>query len=49
MNTWITGKNSMKHRYLKKHYSCLNVEVITDAGYIHANRTCKDFKIKNFG
>ena len=30
-------------------YSNLNVEDITDADYMHAKRTCKDFEIKNLG
>ena len=30
-------------------YSNLNMEVITDADYIHAKRVCKDFEIKNVG
>ena len=28
-------------------YSHVNMEDITDAGYVHAKRVCKDFKIKN--
>ena len=28
-------------------YSNLNMEDITDAGYAHVKRVCKDFKIKN--
>ena len=28
-------------------YSQLNMEDITDAGYAHATRVCKDFKIRN--
>ena len=27
-------------------YSHLNLRDITDADYVHANRVCKDFKIK---
>ena len=30
-------------------YSNLNMEYITDAGYVRAKRVCKDFKIKNLG
>ena len=46
MNIWLIGKNSMKHYYLKKKdsYSHLNMEDIA-----HANRVCKDFKIKHLG
>ena len=28
-------------------YSQLNMEDITDAGYAHVTRVCKDFKIRN--
>ena len=31
----------------EKFYSNLNTEDITDAGYMHAKRVCKDFEIKN--
>ena len=27
-------------------YTHLNMEHITDAGYVHAKRLCKDFEIK---
>ena len=27
----------------------LNIEVITDADYMHAKRICKDFETKNLG
>ena len=30
-------------------YSHLNMEDITDANYLHANRVCKGFEIKNLG
>ena len=30
-------------------YSHLNMEGITDADYVHANRVCKEFEIKNLG
>ena len=30
-------------------YSILNVKNITDAGYMHVKRVCKDFEIKNVG
>ena len=30
-------------------YSQLNIEESTDADYVHANRVCKDFEIKNLG
>ena len=42
MNTRIDGKDLIKHH-------CLNVEDITDAGYIHAQKVFKEFKIKNLG
>ena len=49
MNTWIIGRNSMKHHYLKKKkfYSHLHMENITDADYAHAKRVCKYSEIKN--
>ena len=28
-------------------YSHLNMEGLTDVGYAHAERVCKDFKIRN--
>ena len=48
MNIWMTGKNSTKHRYLKneKFYSHVNIEEITDADQMHAERVCKNFEIK---
>ena len=34
----------------KEHfYSHLNMEDITDADYVHAERVCYDFEIKNLG
>ena len=33
----------------QKFYSNLNMEDITDTGYLHAKRVCKDFEIKNLG
>ena len=30
-------------------YSNINLEDITDADYMHANRVCKDFEIKKLG
>ena len=30
-------------------YSHLNTEDITDADFVHAERVCKDFRIKNLG
>ena len=38
MNTWIAGKNLMKHDYhLKKYFSSeLNLEGISDEDYAHA-------------
>ena len=44
MNIWTIAKNLMKH-----YYSHLNLKNITDAGYTHAKRVCKDFKIKHLG
>ena len=48
MNTWMIGKNSMKH-HEDDFYSDLNMEGITDADYKHTKRVCQDFKIKNVG
>ena len=33
----------------KENFHSLNMEDITDAGYMHAKRVCKDFEIKNLG
>ena len=34
----------------KEHfYTCLNMEIITDADCTHAKRVCKDFEIKHLG
>ena len=51
MNIWITGKNSVKHHYLKKKIfnSHLNMEDLTDADYAHAKRVCKEFETKYLG
>ena len=51
LNTWMTGKNSMKHNYLKKKdfYPHLNKEDNTDADYTHGKKVCKDFEIKCLG
>ena len=45
-------KHLMKHHSLHEmedFYRHLNMKDITDAGYAHAKRVCKDFKIKNPG
>ena len=51
MNTWMIGKNSMRHHYQKEKefYSRLNMEDITDPDYKQAKRVYKDFNIKNLG
>ena len=51
MNTWIAGKDLMKHRYQIKNlfYSDLNKEDITDEEYAHAQKVWEVFKIKNPG
>ena len=51
MNIWTIGKNSKKLHYLKikRFYSHLNMEDITDADYALAKRICKDFEIKKLG
>ena len=40
MNTWIAGKDFMKHHYQikKSFYSELNLEDITDKDYAHAQK-----------
>ena len=46
MNDWEKFKETSlpeKHDF----YDHLNIEDITDAGYGHAKRVCKDFEIKN--
>ena len=51
MNTWIAGKNLMKHHYqIKKAlYSKLYLEDITDKDYVHAQKVFEEFKLKNSG
>ena len=49
-NVWMNWKSLMKHCCLKKgFYSNRNMEVITDAGYNHAKKICKDFEVKILG
>ena len=45
MNTWIAGKDLMKHHYqIKKYfYSELNLEDITDKDYSHAQKVFQQF------
>ena len=45
MNIWMIGKTSLPEK--EDFYSHLNMEKITDAHYVHAKRSCKNFKIKN--
>ena len=48
MNDWEKFKEtSLPEKY--DFYDHLNIEDITDAGYVHAKRVCKDFEIKNQG
>ena len=51
MNTWIAGKDFMKHHYQikKSFYSELNLEDITDNDYAHAQKVFKELKLKNLG
>ena len=51
MNTWIAGKDLMKHHYqIKKFFhSELNLEDITDKDYAHAQKVFKELKQKNLG
>ena len=43
MNTWMIGKNSMKH-HEDDFYSDLNMEGITDADYKHTKEFAKILK-----
>ena len=49
INTWIVGKDLMKHHYLikKAFYSSLNMEGITDVDHRHAKRVFKNLNNKN--
>ena len=51
MNTWIVGKDLIKHHCLinKFFYSELYLEDITDEYYIHAQKVFEEFDIKNLG
>ena len=51
MNTWIAGKDLMKHYYHAKNffYSELNLEHISDKDYLHAQKVRHASKIKNLG
>ena len=50
MNTWIAGKDLIKHHYLIKNFLLnLNMEDITDADYEHEKKVWKNFEIKNLG
>ena len=43
MDDWkIFNKTSLPEK--EEFYSILNVKNITDAGYMHAKRVCKDFR-----
>ena len=47
MNDW--GKFTETLPEKGDFFSNLSMEYITDAGYAHAKRVCKDFGIKHFG
>ena len=51
MNTWIAGKNLMKHHYQikKAFYSKLNLEDITHKDYDHAEKVFEESKLKKPG
>ena len=51
MNTWVVGKDLMKHHCLNKEafYSSLNMENITDVDYRHVKRVFKNLNNKNLG
>ena len=46
MNTWVVGKDLMKHK--EAFYSSLNMEDITDADHRHAKRVFKKLNNKNY-
>ena len=49
MSIWMIGKSLMKQHYLKKKKknTNFNIEEISDSGYMHGKRVCKDFEIEN--
>ena len=48
MNIWmIYSETSLPEK--EDFYSHLYMEDVTDADYVHAERVCKDFEIKNLG
>ena len=51
MNTWIAGKDLMKHQYhiKKDFYSKLNLEDIINKDYTHAQNVFEEFELKNLG
>ena len=51
MNTWIAGKDLMKHRYQIKNLFTVNYikKDITNEECAHAQKVWKVFKIKNLG
>ena len=51
MNTWIAGKDLMKHHYQIKKLlnSELNLEDCTDENYAHYKKAFKEFEVKNLG
>ena len=50
MNTWIAGKDLMKHYQIKRSfYSELNLKDNTDKDCAHAQKVFKESKLKNLG
>ena len=51
MNTWIAGKDLMKHHYQikKDFYRELNLEDITDKDYEHYQKVWEEFGLENLG
>ena len=47
MNTWIVGKNLIKHPGKEAFYSELNLEDINDEDYINAQKVFEESKIKD--
>ena len=49
MNTWISGKDFLKHHCQIKKLFIVSIKNIKDVDYIHAQKVFEEFKIKNIG
>ena len=51
MNTWIIGRDLMKHHYaIKKLFSSkLKLKEISDEDYQHAQKLSEEFELKDLG